>query len=345
MSTTVALFGCTGNVGSRLVEALETKDAASSSAGNTQFLMFTRNLKDKKGGDTTSKSNVIPTLLPTTTQDKVAVCDSSALADILSSQQVKTVVLIIPQLLVHQCKEYVLDLLPAWKKAGVERVIKVGTGNAEKYAYGRKHIEGEEAIRQAGFKLTVLQGGDYSSNPQWLGPSPPGAPYLLIDLFKGMSYLSKIPKLGMFRSMGNVGNFFGTVQEPFLDLRDFAAALKVVIMDPSKKHDNKVYKIYSEAVSMQQVADVYGELLGRTLHVIDLDDDEIRGLMEMSGMEGEMLDLALEMFARFREGAYEPNDDSWSDYERLTGQKPRSFADFAKEHVQAGFKPIPIPKF
>lgn len=62
----------------------------------------------------------------------------------------------------------------------------------------------------------------------------------------------------------NIANFFGTKKEPFLDLRDFGEALAVVVLE-SSKHDGKTYRVYSEAVTVQEVDNVYGDLLGRKI--------------------------------------------------------------------------------
>jgi uncharacterized protein YbjT (DUF2867 family) len=349
-TTTIALFGGTGNVGQQVMTALQAKTTATT--GQYKFLVFSRatttatlSTDDDAADDDKQvvKTMTLPVKKKAGTDDdeNEKSLDTLALANMLSKHKVETVFLCIPQLMVHKCKEYIESLLPAWKASGcVKRIVKVGTGNASAYAYGRKHMEGEQVIRDSGFlTLTVLEGGDYSTNPQWLGPAPPGAPYVLIDLFKGLSYLSYIG-LKPFRSMGNVPSFFGpTVKQPFLDLRDFGEAIACVLLDP-KPHDGKTYRIYSQAVSMTQVADVYSKLLGRKLHVLDMADDEIEILLGMSGMKGEMMELALEMFHRFREGVYEPNDDSWNGFTTITGKQPRTFEDFAKEKVDAGMKPI-----
>ena len=322
---TIALFGATGNVGKELLKVLTEK------APQQDFLVFSRT-----EGESTGK--VQTKALP---KDEQGATDTDALAELLSSAKVETIFLCIPQLLVAGAKKYVDDLIPAWKKGGVVRVVKVGTGNPSTYEYGRRHVASEDAIRKAGLKLTVLEGGSYSTNPQWLGPSPPGAPYLLVDVFKGLSYLSYVG-LGVFRSMGNVACFTKEdLEEPFVDLRDFAEALAVVLLD-SKKHEGKTYRIYSEGVTPKEIAAVYGELLGRKFHVLTLSDDEISALMEMNGFKDEMLELIMDMFTNFRNGVFQ-TDETWNGYQEITGKKPRTFKDFAKEIVGAKVKPIPLP--
>lgn len=327
MTTTIALFGATGNVGKELVKALSVN-----APEDHNFLIFSRTDDPNKDIEMTKhfKIQVLP--------KKANRTDTDALSEMLSSGNVETVFLCIPQLLVLESRSYVEDFIPAWKKSGVVRVVKVGTGNAKAYEYGRKHVEAEQAIRDAGFKLTVLEGGDYSTNPHWLGPFPPGAPYALIDIFKGLSYLSYLG-LGFFRSMGNVACFFDedTIQ-PFVDLRDFGEALAVVLLNAAE-HEEKTYRIYSDSVTMTDVANIYGDLLGRKLHVLKMSHDEIRVFLGMSGFKGEFADLLIDMFERFKEGVYEP-DESWNGFTELTGKRPLTFKDFAKEKVGAGLKPL-----
>ena len=342
---TIALFGATGNVGKELLKSLQVKAPA-----EQDFLIFTRGDTSKLHLPVADDTRFKVTTLPVVTKDdgvgkkdkkKESTTDTDALAKVLSEAKVETCFLCIPQKLVVQAKAYVEDLLWALKKApSVKRVVKVGTGNAAKYAYGRCHQAAEQAIRNAGLKLTVVEGGDYSINPQWLGPSPPGAPYVMIDVFKVLSYLSYVG-LKPFRSMGNVANFFGDVAEPFLDLRDFGDALANCLLNAAS-HEGNTYKVYSDKVTMADVAQVYSEILGRKVHVLDMSDDEVRGLMTMSGFQGEMLELMMEMFARFKEGVYVP-DESWDGMSKLCpGQEPRKFKDFAKEKVDSGYKPIKL---
>lgn len=325
MPTSIALFGATGNVGKELINSLKN------AGGDFDYLVFSRSAA-------TTEAPFESVTLPTK-DDKI---DQDALADILKSHDVETCFLCIPQLQIASAKTFVAEsYLTAFKSASIKRIVKVGTGNAEKYEYGKRHIEAEDAIREAGFKLTVLQGGDFSTNPPWLGPAPPGAPYILIDLFKGMSYLSYVG-VGMFRSMGNVGSFVGTdVNQPFMHLADFGDAIASCLMN-APEHENKTYKIKSDKVSMNDVASIYSDLLGRKIHVLEMSDDEIKGLIAMNGYEGELAEVCVEMFSRFREGVYEP-DDTWDGFETLCPDKAtRKFKDFAKEKVDAGFKPVKL---
>jgi len=156
-----------------------------------------------------------------------------------------------------------------------------------------------------------------------------------------MSYLSYVG-IGMFRSMGNLGSFVGTdINQPFMHLADFGDAIASCLMNAAE-HENKTYKINSDKVSMNDAANAYGDLLGRKIHVLEMSDDEIKGLMAMEGYKGELADVMVEMFHRFREGVYEP-DGTWDGFQTLCpGKTPRKFKDFAKEKVDAGFKPVKL---
>mmetsp|Transcript_12687 Transcript_12687/g.26998 ORF Transcript_12687/g.26998 Transcript_12687/m.26998 type:complete len:328 (+) Transcript_12687:148-1131(+) len=326
MPTTIALFGATGNVGKELVNSLRN------AFGDFDYLVFSRS------GNTTTDAPFESVTLPT----KDNQTDQDELADILKSKGVETCFLLIPQLQVAYAKKFVEDnYLSAFKSAGVKRVVKVSTGNAEKYEYGRRHIAAEDAIREAGLNLTVFRAGDFSTNPHWLGPAPPGAPYVLIDIFKGMSYLSYVG-IGMFRSMGNLGSFIGSdIDVPFMHLADFGDAIASCLMNAAE-HENKTYTIYSDKVTFNDVANIYSDLLGRKIHVLEMSDDEIKGLIAMDGYKGELADICVEMFHKFREGAF-MTDDTWDGFQTLCpGKTPRKFKDFAKEKVDAGFKPLKL---
>ena len=70
-----------------------------------------------------------------------------------------------------------------------------------------------------------------------------------------------------------------------------------------------------------------------------MSEAEIRALFAMDGVQGELVDILVEMFARFSEGVYQP-DETWDGFTKLTGKEPRTFEAFAKEQVDARVKPI-----
>jgi len=326
--TTLALFGATGNIGTELLKALRN-----TATERSKILVFTR-------GD------------PATTQSKFEldgrfeclslpyvddVLNTEALITILKSYTLQTSFVCIPQKSVDQGPQFVDPIATALKQAGIVRVIKVGTGVPDKYEYGRRHLKAEQLIRDKGLKLTVLQAGDISTNPHWLGPSPPGAPYALHDVFKALSYLSFFGFL--FRSMGTCVDMIGGGRTPFMDLRDYGEALAVVLLDPAK-HDGKTYRIVSTPhVRISDIAREYGKLLNRTIYVVNPTEEDKRMLLGMEGYKGTMADIIIEMFDRFSEGIYDYDSD---DFTKLTGRPPRTLTDFCKEKVQANGKPISL---
>ena len=170
----------------------------------------------------------------------------------------------------------------------------------------------------------------------------------MIDLCKGFSYLSYLNGSSA-AAWGGWGNFpslySGDVKLAFMDLRDFAAAFKVVLMDPSR-HVGKVYQICSEpSVSMSDVANIYGELLGRKFRVIHVNSENERKerlTQDFGEMEDDMMEIVMDCYRVFEEtGCF--TGENWTGLKELTGQTGRTFRAFAEERVRASWKPIPKP--
>lgn len=324
---TIALFGATGNIGKDLLRAL----SADPRSEGFKFLVFTRDRDSalKKFAD-------LPTL---DAFDFVRAGDGAAvLAETLKSFGVKTCFVCIPQDLIYKAKEYVEPIADACAAANVERVVKVGTFEPSRYEYGRRHVAAEECIKDRKIKLTVLQAGALSSNPDYLGPAPPGAPYVMLDVFSALSHLLKVG-LAPFRTLGSCASFFGEGKVPFVDTRDLADALVAVLLDPSA-HDGKTYTIVSDPhIGTKEIASTYGSLLGRTIPVKACGEAETRAILKMSGLPDQMVDLLIEMFGRFSEGVGDCDSD---DFAKLTqGKTARTFAKFAEEKVLAASRPPP----
>lgn len=337
MSKPIALFGATGNVGKELLKVLQADENA-----RGPFFVVTRSSGGDGGIQTSLQLDKDRFRFVTFSGDYTQ--DTDALVDALKG--VETAFVCVPQLLVHKAKEYIEPLSDLLVKASVRHVVKVGTGEPEKYEYGRRHLQAEQALKDKGLQLTVLNGGEFSSNPDYLGPAPTGAPYCLIDLFKGVSYLSYLNGSVALKGWGNFPSLYsGDVKLAFMDLRDFADAFKVVLLDPSK-HTGKVYQICSEPlVSMRDVANIYGELLGRTFHVIHVKDENERKdrlTQDFGEMERDMMEIAMDCYQVFEEtGCF--TGENWTGLKELTGQHGRTFRAFAEERVRASWKPVPIP--
>jgi uncharacterized protein YbjT (DUF2867 family) len=328
--TVLALFGATGNIGADLLEALATSTA---DVKDLKCLVFTRDPAAARNNITlhVSKNDVF----------EFVHFDPTRLTEAMQKARVDTCFICVPQNMVYVAKEYVKPIVDACVASKVvKRVVKVGTFDPTKYEYGKKHLSAEDYIRNQNLKLTVVQGGALSSDPDFLGPGPPGAPYMLIDIFSTLSHLSIIG-LALFRTMGSCASFTGEAKHPFCDTRDMADALAAILLtDKPKEHEGKTYFIVSEPrIGPRETAATYGAQLGRTIPVKFCDEPEQRLLLGMSGDNPEMIELLIEMFARISENQSDYDSD---DFKLLTGKTPRTFAAFVEERVKSSLRPPPL---
>ena len=57
-----------------------------------------------------------------------------------------------------------------FQKAKIDWVVKIGTGQAKKYKYGRRHLQAEKGLKDHGLALTVLRGGELFDQLGMAGP-------------------------------------------------------------------------------------------------------------------------------------------------------------------------------
>jgi uncharacterized protein YbjT (DUF2867 family) len=120
-----------------------------------------------------------------------------------------------------------------------------------------------------------------------------------------------------------------------VDVRDIAAvAVKALTEDDENgKHKNKTYLITGpEALSYYQVAEILSDATGKKIDYVNISEEEARRAMKESGMSDWMINTILELSDYFRKGNASQVSSA---VEEVTGRKPISFSQFAKDHASA----------
>jgi uncharacterized protein YbjT (DUF2867 family) len=198
-------------------------------------------------------------------------------------------------------------LLAESRRAGVEHVVLQSSsavpGGDMSNAVARYHILSEAAVRESGLAWTFLQPNSFMSNMlQW-------APQLRV---------------------GDV------VRAPFPDVRvatidpyDIAEVSAAALT--SRAHDGRSYRLSGpESLLPADRVRVLGEVLGRELRFEGQSDEEARQEM-LSSMPAEYVDA---FFSFFAEGTLDESE-VLDNVQRVTGQEPRCFEQWATAHADA----------
>lgn len=206
-----------------------------------------------------------------------------------------------------------LAVLDAAKKAGVQHIVKLSTLEAaeHKIKVGKWHYEREELIRASGLDWTFLRPGMFMSNSiEWWA-----------DSIKGQG--------SVFFPGGKKGKVAP------MDPRDVAFVAALALTQPG--HSGQSYTLTgSELFTIGEMVQVISQVLGKPIQYVDIPPIAAKLFMLKTGMDKTLVNALMEMLASLRrnEGAIVTDT-----FQRLTGQSPRTFEAWCREHIQAFHQP------
>jgi uncharacterized protein YbjT (DUF2867 family) len=211
---------------------------------------------------------------------------------------------------VPNAHELASNLVIEAKKAGIRHVVKQSVMGADLEADVdtlRLHRQAEKIIEQSGIPFTFLRPNEFMQNfINFHSPSIKGNNAFYVPLEDAKVSL--------------------------VDVRDIAAvAVKSLIEED--KHKNKTYLITGpEAVSYHQVAEILSNTTGRKINYVNISDEEAKAAMKEIGMSDWLINTVSELSEYFRKGKASEISPAVED---VTGNKPISFSQFAKDYAEA----------
>ncbi|MGK3206463.1 NAD(P)H-binding protein [Amycolatopsis sp. MEPSY49] len=116
----------------------------------------------------------------------------------------------------------------------------------------------------------------------------------------------------------------------FTDTRDLADAAAAVLTQEG--HEGRSYTITGpEQLTFGEVAELLARTSGRPIHHVDATPEEHRAHFAKSGRPEAWVDHMLHLFKLVRAGVFSPRT---SDFESLTGKKPRTASQYAEDNWQ-----------
>ncbi|MCZ6688403.1 MAG: SDR family oxidoreductase [Planctomycetota bacterium] len=203
------------------------------------------------------------------------------------------------------------NFFSAAKKAGTSHVVRlsaIGARPDSPLTLGRWHGQVEKNLEESGVPFTHLKPHFFMQNL----------------LFATETIRSQN---SFFAPMGDAK--IGAV-----DARDIAAVAEKVLTEDG--HQGKTYDITGPAnLSHEEMARILSSALGREVKFVDVPPDAAKQGMLDAGFPEWLADCLLELYGIYREGKGEMVTNVVS---AITGKEPRSFEQFAKDHISA-FQP------
>src|SRR5262245_11457544 len=194
------------------------------------------------------------------------------------------------------------------KNAGVKYIVKqsvLGADAEPGISITRLHRQAEKIIEESGIPFTFLRPNFFMQN------------FVNFYLAKGQSSIY-LPA--------------GEGKVSFVDVRDIAAVtVHALTKNLNRLHNGKSYTLTgSEAISYGDAASILSQHIGRKISYTNISEDNARrGIKEM-GMNDWHANIILELLKLSKDG-YLSNISH--DIEKMTGNKPISFAQFASDYA------------
>jgi len=211
--------------------------------------------------------------------------------------------------------EFASNLVKEAKKAGVRHIVKQSnilvTEMQTATNYAGLHRDSEKIIEESGLQFTFLRPNEFMQN--------------FVNFFA--------PTIKTNSAFYNPA---GDAKVSFVDVRDIAAVAAKVLTghDESKTRDSgKAYNITGpEALSYYQAAEILSNTAGKKINYVNITEADARRGMKDAGMNEWFINIALELFDNYRKGYGSQVSNA---VESITGNKPISFAQFAKDYAIA----------
>ena len=298
---TVLVIGATGTIGNEVVKQL----VASSSPSSPSY----QNVIIKAATHSQDKADVFKQYDNKTVQIvNIDYNKSETITDVLNRVD-KLFLLTLPT---QNSIAIYSNLVREIRKSGnINHIVKISSMAVEiglDNAIGRLHREEEKIIEESGIPFTFLRPSAFMQN--------------FVNYFG--------------QTIRTHNAFYlpaGDGKVSFVDVRDIAAVSVQALITGSQQHIGKAYTITGQkAISHGEVAEILSKEVGKRISYVDIsEEDALKGMKEV-GMEDWLIDATIESYRIIRAGYA---SQMTKVVEQITGRKPITFSQFAKDYARA----------
>jgi len=198
-----------------------------------------------------------------------------------------------------------MNALWAARNAGVKRVVRmsaIGAAHDAPTRNGRLHALSDAELQASGLRWTILRPHFFMQNLLGFAPAIASGSAIYLNLGQG--------RLG------------------FVDTRDISEVAAHILLDPSERHDGKIYTLTGpESLSLEQAAERLGGVLGRPVSYVAVPDEAARAALLQMGMSPWLAGMTVEYGRAYAAGW---GDFTTSHVSEVLGREPRSLLEFAR---------------
>ena len=133
------------------------------------------------------------------------------------------------------------------------------------------------------------------------------------------------------RNTSVIPQYIGDAPVSWIDCDDIAKAAAAILRNPDA-HNGKIYPLAVEAHTMQEVADIFTEVVGQPFRYEPCEPEEFLDTMLKAGADPAYMKCVYNVFTRTREGSLTEAADVFDTFKQITGQKPTALREFAQKH-------------
>ena len=204
--------------------------------------------------------------------------------------------------------QWIENVVAAAKATGVKQIVKLSGMGAKADAGSeiiRTHVATDDLVKASGIAYTIVQPNSFFQN-----------------------------LYGSLATINSMGKFFlplKQAKQSVIDIRDVAAVIVTALTQDG--HENQTYLISGpEALTFAEQAAILSEACGKQIDYVAVSRADAEAAMKGAGMDNWSAEKLAEIMAWFGEGHYTEVTDT---VEKVTGNKPRTFRDFAREFAGA----------
>jgi uncharacterized protein YbjT (DUF2867 family) len=199
-----------------------------------------------------------------------------------------------------------VGLIDAARRAGVRRIIKLSAIGAEFVCpistFARWHADIEEVLRTSDIPHVILRANFFMQNALLQRASIEAGVYAEPITNHAISYV---------------------------DVRD-VADVAVAVMN--RDFDDQALTLTGrEAIGGERISNLLGQTLGKRIRFVSPDLSSFRSALAEKKLPDWHIDALSELYRRIQEGRAAHVSSISSDIENVTGQRPRSFIEFAQD--------------
>lgn len=137
----------------------------------------------------------------------------------------------------------------------------------------------------------------------------------------------------MIRTRGEFYGSLGPAPASHVDARDIAAVVAATLTEPLDRHMDRVHLVTGpEALTFDQVADVFSRVLGKPVRYVDLLGEQLKAGLLAAGEPEWQATALVELNTYARQGHASVVTDT---VERVTGRPARTLSQWLTDHAAA----------